>query len=79
MLFRSLETIKDVRAFQVLSALAPVSLTNSAKLALNARIMARDFEVKATPGPDLSTPFLTTIPFNVSRQRRRQIKEKASQ
>ena len=74
----SLETIKDIRAFQVLSALAPVSLTNSAKLALNARVMARDFEVKATPGADLSTPFLTTIPFNISRKYRRRTKEKTS-
>ncbi|MFZ5757924.1 MAG: Wadjet anti-phage system protein JetA family protein [Pseudomonadota bacterium] len=74
----SFTTIKDVRALQVLMALATTSSLKSPKLDLASRAMTRGFRVRPLDTAPLSTPFLTGTPFRLERVRPKKTTEEES-
>lgn len=74
----SLSTIKDVRALQVLMALASASSLKSSKIDQASLAMTRGFRVRQIVGEPLITPFLTGTSFRIERLRRQTAEESAS-
>ena len=69
------ETIKDIRALQVLYGLAAASTLNSPKIEMSSRVMTRGFKVQAVDGDTHTTTFLTGTRFRIMRRRPLPIKQ----